>query len=63
MGPRGSAVCFLKKVVGPCRGNYTEWHYDSGVRACRSARGVGGGGGSVEYNDFNLKKEVRSVIN
>ena len=35
VNPRGSAVCFLKKVVGPCRGNYTEWHYDSGVRACR----------------------------
>ena len=33
--PRGSAVCFLQKVSGPCQGVYEEWYYDSHMRTCR----------------------------
>lgn len=34
VSPRGSAVCYLKKVVGPCDGKYNEWYYDYERKRC-----------------------------
>jgi hypothetical protein len=34
VSPRGSGVCYLKKVVGPCDGRYREWHYDHESKRC-----------------------------
>ena len=33
--PRGSAVCLLPPVRGPCTGEYREWHYDRETNLCR----------------------------
>ena len=33
--PRGSGVCFLAPVAGPCQGSYEEWYYDLSLRSCR----------------------------
>ena len=36
VNPRGSAVCFLPPVKGPCKGSYEEWYYDATSKLCRS---------------------------
>ena len=33
--PRGSAVCFLLPLSGPCKGAYDEWYYDTSSQTCR----------------------------
>merc|ERR1711962_513921 len=35
VSPRGAGVCYLKKIVGPCQGNYMEWFYDITSRSCK----------------------------
>ena len=37
---RGSGVCFLKRVVGPCKGNYMEWFYDAPSRSCKYVQSI-----------------------
>lgn len=33
--PRGSGVCFLRKVAGSCDAEYTEWYFDADSRTCK----------------------------
>ena len=35
VSPRGSAVCYLPPVTGPCQGDYKEWYYDVSSQLCR----------------------------
>ena len=32
--PRGSGVCYLRKVAGACEGHYNEWYYDMDGKRC-----------------------------
>lgn len=56
--PRGSAVCFLQKVEGPCKGSYEEWYYDAQMRSCRQFRY---GGCLGNGNRFLTKKDCEGV--
>ena len=35
VSPRGSALCFLPPVAGPCKEDYNEWYYDAQTKICR----------------------------
>jgi len=56
--PRGSAVCFLQKVEGPCKGSYEEWFYDAQLRSCRQFLY---GGCLGNGNRFLTKKDCEGV--
>jgi len=56
--PRGSAVCFLQKVEGPCKGNYDEWYYDAQQRSCRQFKY---GGCLGNGNRFLTKKDCEAL--
>lgn len=58
VSPRGSAVCYLPSVAGSCEGEYMEWFYDTGVRACRQFQY---GGCLGNGNRFQTKKECQAT--
>ncbi|XP_023333697.1 papilin [Eurytemora carolleeae] len=58
VSPRGSGVCFLKRVVGPCKGNYMEWFYDAPSRSCKQ---FAYGGCLGNGNRFATKEDCQDV--
>ncbi len=58
VNPRGSGVCYLKKVVGPCEGRYNEWFYDYERQRCAQFvySGCLGNG-----NRFQTKQECEDI--
>lgn len=54
ISPPGSAMCYLPKAEGICKGTDTMWHYDQKYKQCNSFR-YGGCLGNA--NRFNRREE------
>jgi len=58
VSPRGAGVCFLKSVVGPCKGDYKEWFYDAATKTCKQ---FSYGGCLGNGNRFVTKEDCESI--